>query len=73
MTVTSDRLPGAEELLHEADRIFIRPQMIGIRHAARQDQRVILSGADILDDPIDREGIALLGVVVHRLDRPRLE
>src|SRR5699024_6814467 len=61
------RLAAAHEITHEAHRVLVHAQRVGIEHAARQDQRIELVDAGIGHLSVNLEPVAGL-VVVYALD-----
>jgi hypothetical protein len=67
----TDRLPGSEDLLDEADRTLVTAQFIGVGDASRQHEAVIVVDIDLRDRPVDRKRRALVEMV-ERLNLARL-
>src|SRR5208283_2339149 len=66
-----DGFAGFREVPDERDGLRIYPQIVGVRDATRQDQRVELLGLGLLERQIDLQPVAFL-VVVHPLNFARV-
>ena len=67
MADRGDRLILVDEVLDEGHRLGDDPQLVGVGGAARQHQRIELVGVDGQVE-IDRDLVARVHVLVHRLD-----
>src|SRR5206468_8892463 len=57
------RLALLREVAHEADRVLVQAQLIGVPDAAGYEQRVVIRGLDLLDGLVDREAVRRVEVV----------
>jgi len=64
----ADGLAGRDEVAHEAHRILVHPQPVGVARPAGQEQRVVVGDRRVAHLAIDRECAGRLEVAVHRLD-----
>ncbi len=67
MADRADRLAGAGEGAHEIGGVLDDPELVGIGHAARQHQGVIVAGLRFAQHPVDPDLLAR-GQVVEALD-----
>jgi uncharacterized protein YkwD len=58
-----DGLPLAAEFADQRDRFLAQPQVIRVRHAARQHERIEIGGQRVAHVHLDREAVAVLEMV----------
>ena len=76
MADDADRLAALRELPDERDHVLVGAQLIRVRDAAREHERVVFVRLRLLDRPVDLERVSLVEVVpgLHLavLDRDQL-
>src|SRR2546421_1301011 len=72
----ADRLAARREVADERDDVLVRPELVGVRHAAREDEPVVIRRLRLLDRLVDLEAAALVEVLpslnLAVLDRDQL-
>ena len=63
MADDADRLGLLEERAHEAHGVLVHPQEVGVGHAARQHQAVVVGRVRVLGGLVDGERVRLVEVV----------
>jgi len=60
------------ELLDEGDGVFVGAELVGVDLAAREDEGIVVGGVDFVDEMIDFDGLAPVGLV-PALDLPAFD